>query len=495
MDGDCCEFVVVGHYICWNISSSRKERLIMLQKLLIAGTIYVLIIIGLAMYSRKGERTSKNYLMAGSSIGSLIGMFTFAASLFSTFTLMGMPDFFRVHGVGAWIFLAFSDALMVFGVIWFGYYLRKSVKENNHEYLGMAGYMEKRFESKWVGYLMFFGVFIFLVPYVAIQIRGVSIFLNQAFPEALPLWAWAVGLVFVMLVYSELGGLKAIIYSDILQGALLLVVVWIIGVFCLRSFGGMEEMFNQVEAKNSALLSAPGPKGLFSLQFFIGSAMGIMLLPFTQPHISTRIMIMKDNKSLYRMALGLGFFAILVILPTAFIGMYGAVNYADLSPAEFLGKTLITDQPEMIAVLVTIGLIAAAISTSDSLLFALGGEMRSLLKGEDAEMLKWARVAIVVFGLVSLVFALLSNDQLVLLARTSFAGTSILAPLIFTGILSKNPAARKWLAIPTLLGLLIFIGSSLNVLPKSFVGVRAEIIIPIVLGVLALGANYVVKDK
>jgi SSS family solute:Na+ symporter len=463
----------------------------MLSKLLIATCIYLAIIISLALYSRKGERTSKNYLMAGSSLGSLLGMFTFAATLFSTFTLMGMPDFFRVHGVGAWIFLAFSDALMVFGVIWFGYYLRKSVKESKHEYLGMAGFMEKRYQSKWVGYLLFVGVFIFLVPYVAIQIRGISIFLNQAFPDALPLWVWAVSLVVVMLVYSELGGLKAIIYSDILQGILLLTVVWIIGVFCLNSLGGMEAMFDQVEAKNDKLLSVPGPKGLFTLQFFIGSAMGIILLPFSQPHISTRLMIMKDNKSLYRMALGLGFFAILVILPTAFIGMYGAVNYADLSPAEFLGKTLIDDQSEIIAVLVTIGLIAAAISTSDSLLFALGGEVRSLLKGEDKEMLNITRVAIVVFGIVCLVFALLSNDQLVLLARTSFAGTSILAPLIFTGILAKNPALHKWLAIPTLIGLLLFVCSSLGVLPKAYVGIRAEIIIPIVLGMVALMSVFV----
>jgi len=466
----------------------------MFQKLLIAASIYLMIIIGLALYSRKGERTSKNYLMAGSSLGGLLGMFTFAASLFSTFTLMGMPDFFRVHGVGAWIFLAFSDALMVFGVIWFGYYLRKSVKESQHEYLGMAGFMEQRFQSKWVGYLMFLGVFIFLVPYVAIQIRGISIFLNQVFPDALPLWVWAVGLVVVMLVYSELGGLKAIIYSDILQGILLLIVVWIIGVFCLKSLGGIEAMFDQVEAKNDKLLSVPGPNGLFTLQFFIGSAMGIMLLPFSQPHISTRIMIMKDNKSLYRMALGLGFFAILVILPTAFIGMYGAINYADLSPAEFLGKTLINDQSEIIAVLVTIGLIAAAISTSDSLLFALGGELRSLLKGEDKQMVNIARIAIVFFGVVCLIFALLSNDQLVLLARTSFAGTSILAPLIFTGILVKNPALHKWLAIPTLIGLLLFVCSSLGVLPKVYFGIRAEIMIPIVLGLIAFMTVFILPN-
>lgn len=464
-------------------------------KLLIASAIYIVIIICLAIYARKGEQNSKNYLMGGSSIGGLIGMFTFAATLFSTFTLMGMPDFFRTHGAGAWIFLSFSNAMMFFGVMSIGTLLRKSVKESKHEYYGMAGFMESKYNSKIVGYLMFAGVFIFLVPYVAIQIRGLSIFLNAAFPGSLPLHYWAIGMVIVMLVYSELGGLKAIIYSDVLQGILLFTVVWIIGIFCLRSFGGMESMFEQLEVESKALLSMPGPKGLFSVQFLFASALGIFFLPFTQPHISTRIMIMKDNKSLFRMALGLGFFAILVILPTAFIGFYGALNYPELSTADFLNKTLIQDQPEIIAVLVTIGLIAAAISTSDSLLFALGGELRSLLKGEDKQMVSIARIGIIAFGIVSLIFALLSSDQLVLLALKSFAGTSILAPLIFTGILSQDPSKAKWLAYPTMIGLVIFILSLLKYVPGQLVGIKLEILIPGVLGLLALIAYFMNLER
>jgi len=204
---------------------------------------------------------------------------------------------------------------------------------------------------------------------------------------------------------------------------------------------------------------------------------------------------MKDNKSLFRMALGLGFFAIFVILPTAFIGFYGALNYPDLSTADFLNKTLIQDQSELIAVLVTIGLIAAAISTSDSLLFALGGELRSLLKGDDKKMVSIARIGIVVFGIVSLIFALLSSDQLVLLALKSFAGTSILAPLIFTGILSKEPSTAKWLAYPTMIGLIVFILSLLNYVPNQFAGIKVEILIPGILGILALIAHFTNRDK
>lgn len=452
----------------------------LLQALIIAGTIYIATLVFLSYRARSRKQDSKSYFMAGSNLGAILGFFTFAATLFSTFTLLGMPDFFRTHGVGAWIFLAVSDAIMVFGIIWLGYYFRKKARQS--EYYGMAGYISRQYGVPWAGYIAFFGAFVFLTPYVAIQIRGVAIFLNAAFPDAIPIWLWASLIVVVMIIYSEIGGLKAIIYSDVLQGILLLIVIWVIGLTCLNQMGGMEAMFDQVETKNPALLSTPGPKGLFSFQFLISSAVAIILIPFTQPQISTRLVIMKDNRSLYRMAVGVGFFAIIIILPTAFLGMYGALQYPDASTADFLGGTLVKDQMVGIAALVMIGLVAAAISTSDSQIFALGGEIRSLLKGDDRQMMLISRICIAIFALTALVFAILSSDQLVLLARTSFAGTSIMAPMIFVAIFASNANRIKWLPIATFLALLLFIFSQLGWIPGQLLGIRLDLLLLLVLG-------------
>lgn len=458
----------------------------LLKALAIAGTVYIatLILLSYRARSKQKERDSKSYFLAGSNLGAFLGFFTFAATLFSTFTLLGMPDFFRTHGVGAWIFLAVSDAIMVFGIIWLGYYFRIKATESN--YFGMSGYISQRFEVPWAGYVAFFGAFVFLTPYVAIQIRGVAIFLNAAFPEVLPMWVWASLIVAVMIIYSEIGGLKAIIYSDVLQGILLLIAIWVIGITCLNRMGGLESMFDQVEAKNAALLSTPGPNGLFSFQFLVSSAVAIVLLPFTQPQVSTRLAIMRDNRSLYRMAIGLGVFAILIILPTAFLGMYGAIQYPEASTADFLGNTLIHDQAVGIAALVMIGLVAAAISTSDSQIFALGGEIRSLLKGEDQRMMLISRICIAFFAITALVFAILSSDQLVLLARTSFAGTSIMAPMIFVAIFAPAPGKMQWLPVATLVALLVFIASQLGWIAGSIFGLRLDLLLLLVLALAAV---------
>jgi SSS family solute:Na+ symporter len=469
----------------------------MLQSLIIVGLIYLAILISISLWQRKKGSDSKSYLLAGGSLGSVLGLFTFAATLFSTFTLLGMPDFFRVHGVGAWTFLAVSDMAMIFAVIWVGFYFRKKVlSEGAENYWGMAGFLAKSYGNRLAGLVAFFGVFVFLIPYVAIQIKGVSDFLNQAFPDLLPIWGWSVMMVVVMMIYSEIGGLKAIIYNDAIQGLILLIVIWIVGISCLNAIGGIEAGYEQLEAQEPALLSTPGPKGLFSAQFLIGSAVAILMIPFTQPQVSIRLAIMKDNRAMYRMAVGVGTFAILVILPTAFIGLYGSLKYPDMTAFEFLGQTLIRDQPSTLAAFVLIGLLAAAISTADSQIFALGTEMRSILNmGDDAKMLRTTKIGIGAFAIVALLFSIVSSDQLALLARTSFAGTSLLAPMIFSAIFFDKTEKLKALPIATLIGLLLFVGSLLGVVPNMILGLRMDLFLILALGILAGILVMMAKDK
>lgn len=454
----------------------------MLTKFIIAGVVYLAILIFLVRRTRVKEKTTSNYLLGGGNIGFVIGLFTTAATLFSAFTVVGMPDFFRTHGIGAWIFLAVSDAIMVYGLIRIGELLRR--KARKLDFKGMSGLMANTYDSKLAGYVAFGGAVVFLIPYIAVQISGISIFLNAAFPEAIPVWGWSSLIVALMIVYSETGGLRAIMYNDTLQGILLFIMIWIIGWNCIEHFGSIESMFKKVELANKELLSVPGPKGLFTPQFLIISAIAIICLPFTQPQISTRVVIMKSSSSLRKMAIGLGVVAILIILPTLFMGMYGAVLYPEASTQEFIGQVLLYDQASGVAALGLVGLIAAAISTSDSQIFALGSELRSLLHIDDKKAVSITRVFILIFGLLALIFSIVSTEHLVLLARTSFTGTAMMAPMILVGILSSKKLSRL-MPILTLGALLIFIGAKLGIVPSKIGSLQIEIVLFLS---LALGA-------
>lgn len=438
-------------------------------------SLYFIALICCAIQGRR--RTLKrrlDFLTAGSSLGAMLGFLTFSATLFSTFTLMGMPDFFRNHGVGAWIFLGVTDVAMAFLTLWFGIKLRRRIGSQGFE--SVSSLLCQAFGSRFAGAVYLLGVFIFLVPYVSIQIRGVAIFLEAVAPIKVPMWIWALGILIFMLTYSGLGGLRAIMYSDVVQGLTLLVVTWFIAVGCVKYFGGVGQMFDAVSRTDPALLSTPGPKSLFTPQFLVASFLAILVMPISQPQLTIRIAIMRDESQLRRMAAAVGVFAFLVILPTVAIGCYGAVKHAGVPTAEFLTKALVFEQPHFIAAAAVVGLLAAAMSTADSQLFALGTEFESFLPGKEASAVLRAKLAILLFALASFVLALFSTNQLVMIARVSFAGTSLLAPMVLAAVLRPRRLGKE-VPIFVAAALVVFLLSILGVFPSKVGPIRMDLLL------------------
>ena len=456
----------------------------MITWIIIIGSLFILALLAASIKSYKKKRTLDEYMLAGFNIGPVIGVLTFAAALFSAFIFMGMPDMFRTQGVGAWIFLAVSDGAMVFLIIWFGYHIRKKVKTAGFQ--GVSGFLSGLYEHKLPGYMFFISAFLFLVPYAAIQIRGISIFFSATFQGIFPEWSWAVIIVGIMLIYAEIGGFKAIVYSDAIQGTVLLLVIWLIGLTCIRFFGSVESMFSAVEQAKPELLSVPGPNGLFTVQFLIASFLAIVMIPVTQPQLTTRVVVMRNYRSLGRMAVSLGIFAIVIIMSTVFIGMYGAVKYPDASTADFLSGALLFDQKEIVGALAMVGLFAACLSTTNAQIFALGTELRSLMKGSDKLVLRNTRIGLFIFAIIALVFSTLMSDELALLARTSFTGTSMMAPVVLFAVLSKNKPPLAILFFSGT-GLIILLLSLFHLIPQEIGGMRIDFLLYIYLAAGTLG--------
>ena len=436
------------------------------------GAIYIALLCYAGYKTFVKNKSADEFMLAGKSIGPVLGLLTFAAALFSSFTFLGMPDFFRTHGVGAWVFLGVSDGAMVFMILWFGYRVRKKVKQLGFK--GMAGLLSKVFENKWAGYVMFAGAFIFLVPYAAIQVKGMAIFMSAAFPGMLPFWLWALLTICVILIYSQIGGFKALIYSDVIQGMLLLLTIWLICIGCLTKMGGFASAVQQVGKINEKLLSVPGPKGLFNTQFLITSLIAVVMIPVTQPQMSTRIVVLKNSATLHRMAVAVGVFAVLVIFPTAFIGFYGAIHYAGATTGDFLGKALLADQPGIVAGLAIIGLFACVLSATNSKIFALGSELRSLLTGSDKQVMIKVKLSLILFAAITFISAITVSDQLALLSKTSFTGTAMMAPMVLTAVLCKRKPGNEIIVV-TAIALIVFIVSLAGYIPAQLLGLNIEL--------------------
>ena len=430
---------------------------------------------------------------ASNGVSTTLLLLSFSATLFSTFTLLGVPDFFRNHGVGTWLFIGVTDVTMGFVVLWFGMRYKKFLKLESVS--SMTQFLTARYRSKIAPLVYMAGIFVFLAPYVAIQIQGVSIFFDALSPAGVPIWFWSLIILSSILLYSLIGGFRAIVYSDVVQGLILLVVIYVIAGAVLNDVGGIRQMFEGVRVENAALLETPGPKGLMNWQYLVASFIAIIWMPITQPQLTSRIAAIKHEREIPIMAIGISLFAFLVLLPTIAIGLGGSLLYPGSSTGEFLGSVLVGDRGSFISALAIVGLLAAAMSTADSQIFSLSSEVQSGTKIiSPKNKVISHRSIFLIFAVVCFVLSLLATSEIVALARVSFAGTAILGPMIVLAIASDNKPSKLTPYVAAVC-LILFLTSSFGFLPKNFEGLRLDLGLFMATTLVAILEWLIIRNK
>ncbi len=440
--------------------------------------IYLAVLITLAFIgNRKNKGDEHQFFLAGGSLGTAIGFLTFFATLYSTFILIGMPNFFRVHGVGTWIFLGVTDMTLAVFTLWLCFRLKDRVASK--DFRSMSDLIRNSFGGYGVAvYVM--GLVIFLIPYIAIQIKGASGLLATIVPYSVPQWGWAVMILALMFFYSSIGGLRGIMYCDALQGVMLFTVIWIMAGIVLSEFGGIGKLIETVKEKDPALLSVPGPKGLLSVQWLLAGFISIVLLPVSQPQLTSRLSILKGMNERRKVPVLHASFTFLLLVAGLVIGLYGAVAITAQTGPEFIGK-LILEQNAVIGAVALIGILAAAMSTSDSQFFALGSEINNAL-GRASEKLRvspvvFVKFVILLFCAASFVVAIKSSRGIISLAVAGFMGTALMAPMVLTSTLSKTRNLNALIPLITAASLIVFLLSLFGIAPKMVAGIRVDLLL------------------
>jgi SSS family solute:Na+ symporter len=95
------------------------------------------------------------------------------------------------------------------------------------------------------------------------------------------------------------------------------------------------------------------------------------------------------------------------------------------------------------------------------------------------------KIALFIFALIVMAFSAIISDELVLLARVSFAGTSMLAPVILVGVLSKRQPGIELLFISAI-ALFVFLFSVFQLIPENIMGVRLDLGLYVILFVITM---------
>ena len=390
------------------------------------------------------RKNIEEFYVAGRNIGWIITFLTFSATLFSAFTLVGMPGFFYTHGIGSWIFIAVVDTFMALMVPLVGYRIWKAGKK--FHFVTPAQFLGERYESYTTLVVVVLIEFAFLLPYMSIQAIGIAKLLESA--AGIP---YLVGLIIALIatyIYIETGGMRAVAWTDAILGLTLFIGAYAVSFWFLsKHFGSLSNMFHQVYSVKKELLTIPGPKGLFTTPMLISFFIMIFAMPATQFQLTTRYFIAKDVETLRKSMIGIAAFASFVLFPSLILGIGAAYVWPHLKSGDMvLGKVLSELSPALM-IFGIMAVFAAALSTIDSQLLVLSALFtRDIVLEKSGEIsmkkkLMINRLVVIVLSVIIFFISLNPPKLIVQLSILSFAGTLQILPAVIGALYWKRATA------------------------------------------------------
>lgn len=328
---------------------------------IIIGYFLIIIVIGIIV-SRKTD-TGEDLFLAGRSLGwGVIGFSLFASNISST-TLIGLTGQAYQTGISVSNYEWMAAVVLVFMAIFFiPFYIRSKIDT-------IPEFLERRFDARSRKYFSVITIFLSIIVDTAGGLYAGAIVVNVFFPEIDIIYTILALGIFAGL-YTAAGGLKAVVYTDVLQAIILIFGSTMIAYL----------MFAEFDFSWSAAIASV-PEGNLSMIRpiddpalpWLGTLIGVPILGFyywgTNQYIVQRVLGAKDIKNARWGALLGGFLKLPVLFIMVIPGVFAFSIFPDLTDPDMVFPTMVANMlPVGITGIVLAGLIAAIMSSIDSTL-------------------------------------------------------------------------------------------------------------------------------
>jgi solute:Na+ symporter, SSS family len=202
--------------------------------------IYFLVIIGVALWvSLEKNKNSEDYFLAGRHVGwFVIGTSIFASNIGSEHVVglagtgfeTGTPmAHYELH---AWI-------VLLLGWLFLPFYIRSGI-------FTTPEFLEKRFDARSRWFLSVFSIVGYVLTKVSVTIYAGGIVVSELL--GIPFWYGAIGIVIFTGIYTIIGGLKAVVYTEAIQTVILILGSSIITYLGLQEVGGWGQLKETITA-------------------------------------------------------------------------------------------------------------------------------------------------------------------------------------------------------------------------------------------------------
>ncbi|MCE4600186.1 MAG: sodium:solute symporter family protein [Desulfurococcales archaeon] len=440
---------------------------------LIGVIIYSIILLVLGYIYRQRKLTLKDYFLGGKATGALFLFFTLYATQYSGNTFVSYAG--KAYRIGFWWVISVPFFLMIYlTYLWFA--PRLYVISKKREYITPADFIKDRFNSPLAALIASLLMLYGLSNYLLEQVTSMGHAFEGITEGLVPYWAGALFLVAVMVVYEWLGGWKGVVWTDFIQGAIM--VTGLIAVMAIMAFkyplGPAVKAW--LASEKTAKFIHPPVKKWIQTWVLIYILVGIGAAVY--PQAIQRIYAAKDEKTLKRSISGLAFMPLITPLAILLIGIEARYYFPGLSKIESdkafpLFMSMLANEGVIyfiITLIMFMAVLAAIQSTADSVLLSIGSMLsKDIYKewvnreaDEKRATLVGKITAVILIAIIFLV-GMVPRTTLWHLTEIKFEVLIQAAPAFLLGLYWKRMAR-----VPTILGMIV--GASVAVGMKLTIG-------------------------
>lgn len=406
--------------------------------------VYVLALLALAFYAWKRDKKNIKDFATGGGLGIFVLTLTFSATYHSAYAFMGAGGFVFKNGIGWWVNGLWT---VLPGVLFWVWGRRFWFLGKKYNYCSVADYASDVYQSHTVGILVTIIIMVFTIPYVAMQAIGCSYIFTTMSGGTLSYTVGALIFMILMIILVWMGGMKGVAITDAAQG----VFMWIGLVFgslwiVRNNFPSVAAAFEAAFANNPELFTLPGPNGVCTMQDWLSRWIVITFGMMMFPHITLRFFAGKNLRVLKWSAVFSSIYLTSIYIFTPAVSLAGTVLMPDIAVADTIfPELLLKYTPIVFASLIISGALAAAMSTGDSQLHAVSALISTDVykkyinkNADEAKQYKVAKICVLIFGVISIIFALLKPAMLSDILTLSNAGVGALVPTVIGGLYWKR---------------------------------------------------------
>ena len=220
--------------------------------------LYLFSLIGIGYWGMRArkENSLKDFYLAGSGVGFMVLVLTLYATQYSGNTLFAFTG--KTFRIGyAWLMsVHFMTSIIVVYLV-FAPKLHRLAKRET--FITPADYLEYRFSHRPYTVLASITMVLAISNYLLAQLTAMGLLL-QGMTDINPRTAFVAGVILltvIMLVYETLGGFRAVAWTDMIQGGILMIGFVILLFVVLDHFGGLGKSYELLRSAEPEKVAVP----------------------------------------------------------------------------------------------------------------------------------------------------------------------------------------------------------------------------------------------